>query len=94
MNGTDKLKKRIAPILQKAGIRRSALFGSCARGTTKPDSDIDILAELPDNMTLLEYIGLKQELEDALGRPVDLVEYKSIKPRLRQSILADQVSIL
>lgn len=90
----EQLKQQIIPILKKAGVRRSALFGSCARGTMRDDSDVDILVELPDEVSLLGYVRLKQALEDEVGRSVDLVEYTSIKPQLGQNILADQFDVL
>jgi hypothetical protein len=57
-------------------------------------SDIDILVELNRNLSLLDVIGIQQELEDALGRKVDLVEYAAIKPLLKEQILAQEVRIL
>ncbi len=90
----QEIKRRISPVLKKAGVRRSSLFGSCARGSMSESSDIDVLVELPDAMSLLQYVRLKQDLEDAVGRPVDLVEYKSVKPRLQEYILSNQVSVL
>ena len=75
-------------------MKRAALFGSCASGEMKEGSDIDILVGVDQEMGLLEFIGLKLELEDAAGRKVDLVEYGALKPLLRKSILKDQVAII
>ncbi|MEM3043511.1 MAG: nucleotidyltransferase family protein [Thermoplasmata archaeon] len=87
----DEIRRKIMPVLQRHGVRRAALFGSFVRGEDRKDSDIDILVEVGKDISLLDFIGLKQELEDALGRPVDLVEYGTIKPLLRDRILAEQV---
>jgi predicted nucleotidyltransferase len=46
------------------------------------------------NFSLLDFVGLKLELEDALGREVDLVEYDTIKPRLKDVILKEELAIL
>jgi hypothetical protein len=81
----------IIPILKKYGVRKAALFGSVVRGEQRKDSDIDILVDIQKDISLLEFIGLKQELEDALGHPVDLVEYGTIKPLLKDRILGEQV---
>lgn len=91
---TETIKRLVAPVLRKAGVNRSALFGSCARGEATKESDVDILVELPASLSLLGYVGLKNELEDVLARHVDLVEYDSIKPQLRASILTDTVDLL
>ena len=56
--------------------------------------DIDILVEVGSDMSLLDFVGLKLEVEEALGRKVDLVEYSTIKPLLKERILNEQVVIL
>ena len=56
-------------------------------------SDVDILVELGKDISLLEFVGIKYELEDSLGRSVDLVEYQAIKPRLRSRILSEEIRI-
>ena len=91
---TEEIKRKIIPILQHYGAKRAGLFGSCIRGKLKPDSDIDILVEIDKDITLLDFVGLKLEIEEALGRKVDLVEYDAIKPLLKDRILSEQVVIL
>ena len=90
----DEIKTRILPILRRYGVKRVGLFGSCVKGEMREDSDIDILVEIEKDISLLDFIGLKLEIEDALGRKVDLVEYDTIKPLLREKILKEQVVIL
>ncbi|MEW6003644.1 MAG: nucleotidyltransferase domain-containing protein, partial [Nitrospirota bacterium] len=58
------------------------------------ESDVDILVEIDRRMSLLEFAGLKIELEEALGRRVDLGEYSVIKPVIREQILSEEVSVL
>lgn len=65
-----------------------------ARGETRRKSDVDILVELGDDLSLLDVVRINRELEEALGRKVDLVEYDTIKPRIRERILAEEVPIL
>jgi len=95
-NEMQKLKPKIAKILKKHGIKRAGIFGSYARGDYKKTSDIDILVEIPRNMkfSLLDFVGLKYELEDAIGKKVDLVEYVMIRPELKKSILKEEVTII
>jgi len=90
----EQIKKIIVPILKRSGVKRAAVFGSVARGEARPDSDIDILVEIPLPYGLFEFIDIKQSLEDALGKKIDLVDYQGIKPRIKESILQNQVQIL
>jgi len=90
----SQIKEKTVPILKKAGVTRSAVFGSYVRGEEKKDSDIDILVEMPRGIGLFGFVGLKHKLEEALGKKVDLVEYSTIKPRLKQYILNSQIQII
>jgi len=90
----NNLKKEILPILKKAGVKKAALFGSYVRGDNTRESDVDILIELPEDATLFELGGLKIDLEEKLQRKVDVVPYKSIYPKIRDSILSNQYPIL
>lgn len=94
MDTIAQIKRKIMPILKRFGVSKAALFGSVARGEERKDSDIDILVDIQKDISLLEFVGLKQELEDALGHPVDLVEYCTIKPILKDRILREQVVLL
>jgi predicted nucleotidyltransferase len=85
-------KKKITPILKKNGVVKASFFGSFARGEDKPDSDIDLLVDFPDK-SLLDMIHLKNELEDFLGRKVDVITYNSINPRIENYIYQDEVKI-
>jgi hypothetical protein len=92
----EEIKKRISPILKKHDVKKSSIFGSVARKEDKKDSDVDILIEFRKNSNkgLLEIVALKLALEKELNKKVDVVEYSSIKPLLKKSILKDQISIL
>lgn len=90
----DILKQRIVPILKKYHVSRAGIFGSVAKQQEHSSSDVDILVEINEPISLLDFIGIKLELEDALGMNVDLVEYKSLKPQLREGILNEQVPVL
>ncbi len=88
------IRKKVQAILEAHRVVRAGLFGSQAQRTATRSSDVDILVEMPKTASLLDLVGLKQDLEKSLGKPVDLVEYDSIKPRLRGKILAQEVSLL
>ena len=89
-----RIKQKVLPILKEAGVTRFSLFGSYVRGEQKKDSDIDILIDFPRGKGLFEFAGLQFQLEDALKKKVDLVEYESLNPLLKERILAEQVQIL
>ena len=88
------IKQAAVPILKQYGAQRAGLFGSVVNGTLGPESDIDLLVEMPAGASLLDLAGLGLDLEQALGRKVDILTYRSIHPRLRERILADEVIIL
>jgi len=87
-------KQKIIKILKKHGAKKAGIFGSYARGEQDEQSDIDILVEFNKKISLFDFVGVKLELEDALERKVDLVEYKVIKSRIRELILNEEVKIL
>ncbi|MCX2681279.1 nucleotidyltransferase family protein [Galbibacter sp. EGI 63066] len=89
----DKIKQIIAPILKKYNIKRAGVFGSYVKGGNTEESDIDILVELESKISLLEFVKIKLDLEDLLGKNVDLVEYGAIKPRLKEQILSEEMKI-
>ena len=60
-----------------------------ARGEARPNSDIDFLVEIEAGRTLLDVVALEQELEDLLGRPVDVLTEGGFSPYLKQRILAE-----
>ena len=88
------IKRSILPILERYDVSKAALFGSTVTDQMRADSDIDILVQIDSDISLLEFVGLKIKLEEALNRNVDLGEYETIKPLLRESILKEQEIIL
>ena len=89
----QQIQEKILPILKEAGVLRSSIFGSTARGEATTESDVDILVETPGHYGLFKFLGIKADLEDALGKKVDLIEFQAIKPALKENILKDQVVI-
>lgn len=80
--------------MTQAGIKKAVLFGLYARGDNTQNSDVDILAELPDDATLFELGGLKINLEEPLKMNVVVLTYKSISPRIKDSIRSNQYPLL
>jgi len=88
------IKKKIAPILRRYGVKKAAIFGSFVKGEAKEDSDVDILVKLGKDKSLLDLVGLKLDLEDVLKRKVDVLTYDSLHPLLKNRILDEQKIIL
>ena len=87
--------KEIKDYLRKEyGIENIGLFGSLVRNEQNESSDIDLLIEIQAEMlSLIKYMKLKFFLEDVLGRKVDLVLSRAIKPRLRERILKEVIYV-
>jgi predicted nucleotidyltransferase len=90
----EEIKEKAVPVLEEAGITKSALFGSYVRGDQKEDSDIDILVRFPDSATLLDVVRLKRKLTQQLQKDVDIVSYNAISPLIKDSILRYQYPLL
>ena len=84
------ITKLAIPILKRYGVKKAALFGSVVRGDTTPESDIDMLVLPPEDMSLLDFVGLKQDMEDRVGTKVDLVSYNGLSKYLKNNILAHE----
>ena len=93
-NEIDKIKRIVLDTLARYGVKRAALFGSIVRGEGTEQSDIDLLIEFKERKSLLDIAGLKLDLQDLLGREVDVVTYASLHPLLRDRILSEQEVIL
>ena len=75
------------------GARNVRVFGSVARGEATADSDLDLLIELDADRSLLDRIGLIQDLEDLLGVRVQVVTEKGLHPKMRDAVLDDARSL-
>ena len=92
VNSLEEVKKLAIPILKEHGIRKAAVFGSFARGDFDDKSDVDFLIEpSKGKFSLLDLAGVKIDLEEILGRKVDLVLYKSIYEPIKDRTLKEQV---
>jgi len=87
---TQIIIKKIIPILKSQGVLKAALFGSYARGDAKKNSDIDLLVKLPGGKSLLDLVGLQQDIEEKLNIKVDVLTYNGINPLLKDIILKEQ----
>ncbi len=87
--------KRQKMALRERGARALYLFGSTARGEHTETSDIDLFMDYDpgSGFSLLELVGIKQHLETALGRKIDITTRDSLHPRLRSKIEASATRV-
>jgi len=85
------VREKIIDILRRNDVKKASFFGSIVRGELTEGSDVDILVEFEGKKSLLDLAHLKNELEDTINRRVDILTYKSLHPRLKDRILAEQV---
>ncbi len=76
------------------GVRKLELFGSAARGEETPASDLDFMVELEPGRSLLDLIGLGEDLQSALGRKVEAVSKAGMKPRVLAQARKDALRIV
>lgn len=86
-------RDEILRIAAKHGARNVRVFGSAARGEADDASDIDILIDLEPGRSLLDLGGLWSELNDLLGRKVDVVTEKGLRERIRDRVLKEAMPL-
>ena len=90
------LKSKRHQILELArtyGASNVRVFGSVARGQADASSDVDFVVELDKGRSLLDLGGLLMDLQDLLGRPVDIVTERGLRPRIRDRVLREAVPL-
>ena len=90
----EEVIENLVPVLQQYPVKRAALFGSYARGDQSDISDVDVIVDFVEGVSLVNnFYDLYDDLEERLGCRVDLLQYGSVvrdmKPKLRQNILSD-----
>jgi uncharacterized protein len=89
----DRLGAEAPGLRKKYGVRSLAVFGSMARGDDREGSDVDILVTFEGRATFDNFMGLKLDLEDLLGRPVDLLTPKCLGPEMEARIEREAIRV-
>ncbi|MBK9214174.1 MAG: nucleotidyltransferase family protein [Chloracidobacterium sp.] len=89
----SKKRAEIAQIARRHGATNIRVFGSVVRGEADGNSDFDFLVDLERGRSLLDLGGLLMDLQQLLGRPVDVVTEKSLRPRIRERVLREARAI-
>ena len=97
MNTMDQIhrhKAEIGQLAQRCGAGRVRIFGSVARGEENPDSDIDVLVELPQGYDLFsQRMALAEGLQRLLQRDIDLIPEHELNPDLRANVLSEAIDV-
>jgi len=86
-------REEIIRVAARHGARNVRIFGSVARGEADDESDIDLLVEMDPDRSLMDHAALWLALQDLLGRKVDVVSDRGIKPRIRDRVLREAVPL-
>jgi predicted nucleotidyltransferase len=87
------VKNKISPILGDFGIEYAGVFGSIARGEDRPDSDVDILVRFGKPLGMFLYMRMVNNLEEVLGRKVDVVTENSLNRFVRPFVMPEVKTI-
>lgn len=96
MTASDALKCRRAEVLRLAaqyGATDVRVFGSVARGEADESSDIDFLVRMSPGRSAFDIGGLVMDLQDLLGRRVDVVTERGLRPRMRERVLREAIPV-
>ncbi len=86
-------REDILSLASRHGARNVRVFGSVARGDTRPDSDVDILVDMEPGRSLFDLGGLLYDLQTLLGVDVDVVTEKGLRPRIRERVMREAVPL-
>jgi predicted nucleotidyltransferase len=86
-------RDRILELAAHHGARNVRVFGSVARGEDRSDSDIDFLVDVELGRSVLDVIGLQQDLEELLGRRVEVFTDGDLSPYMQNQVLAEAASL-
>ncbi len=85
--------ERLIETAARHGARNVRVFGSVARGAATESSDLDLLVDMEPGRDLFDLVALKREVEEALGREVDVLTENSLSPHLRERVLREAVPL-
>lgn len=89
----ERHRAELRGIAEEYGLENVAVFGSVARGTDTVDSDLDLVADIPEELDLFAVATIEEEMTAVLGRKVDIGERKCLKPHVRENVDRESVPL-
>ena len=98
MTRLSQIKKIISEekdmLIKNYKVKRIGVFGSVVRGEDTDKSDIDILVDFVDPVDFIEFLDLEEHLSKKLGKNVDLVSRKALKPYIGKEVMKEIIYLL
>jgi len=89
----EQRREAILAIAERRGVTDVRIFGSMARGTAGEESDVDILVRPLPGTSLFDLGGLVMDVQELLGRPVDVVSERALHPAMREQVLREALPL-
>ena len=86
---TKNIEEKVISFLRDCGAKKISIFGSYIRGEATPESDLDIIVEFEESISLIDLVGFEMDLSEQLGIKVELLTEKSISPYIIEDVLAE-----
>ena len=90
---TKEIEEKVISFLKECGSKKISIFGSYVRGEATPESDLDIIVDFEESISLLDIVGFEMDLSERLGIKVELLTEKSISPYIIEDVLAEAIVI-
>ena|SRR3990170_3777065 len=78
-------------IAKKYNVKRIGIFGSVVRGEERRESDVDVLVDFKEPVDFIEFLDLEEHLSHKLGKKVDLVSRKALKPYIGKRVMKEVI---
>jgi len=89
----EQRREAILGIAERHGVTNVRVFGSMARGTADEESDVDLLVRPLPGTSLLDLGGLVMDVQELLGRSVDVVSERALHPAMREQVLREALRL-
>jgi predicted nucleotidyltransferase len=89
----EQRRDAILAIAERHGVTDVRIFGSMARGTAGKESDVDILVRPLPGTSLFDLGGLVMDVQELLGRHVDVVSERALHPAMREQVLREALPL-
>ena len=90
----DSIKAQLISVLKKYPIKEASVFGSFSRNEQTEASDIDILIQSSETLSLFEILRMEGELSELVSRKIDIVELGALKKSIKDKVLSEAIRIL